>query len=109
MHRAVLHGEAQRQSPRKGHGIDRAKRLRPEWRVHVAVAETEGQGQRLAARSFDPAEMPRRSTGKAMLWRRRQVPTGAEPREDNRDAAANCSARRKRTPGAREENRSLVR
>jgi hypothetical protein len=32
-----------------------------------------------------------------------------EPREDDRDAAANCSVRRKRTPRAREESRLLVR
>jgi hypothetical protein len=33
---------------------------------------------------------------KTVLRRCQRVPTGAEPREDDRDAAANCPARRKR-------------
>ena len=109
MRRAVLHGEPQRQGLREGHGVDRAKRLRPERRAEIAVAETEGQGQRLAAGGFDPVETPCRGTREAMLRRRRRVPVGAEPREDDRDAAANCPARRNRAVGTGEEDRPLAR
>ena len=80
MRRAVLHGEAQRQGRREGHGIGRAKQLRPERRADVAVAETEGQGQGLAAGGFDPVEMPSRGARKAVLRRCRRVPVGAERR-----------------------------
>jgi hypothetical protein len=109
MRRAVLHGEPQRQGLREGHGVDRAKRLRPERRADIAVAEAEGQGQRLAARGFNPVEMPYRGTRKPVLRRRWRVTVGAEPREDDRDAAADCLARRKRAVGAGEEDRPLAR
>src|SRR4029077_10910071 len=72
-------------------------------------AETEGQGQRLAAGGCDLVEMPWCGTRKAVLRRCQRVPTGAEPREDDRDAAANCLARRKRAVGAGEEDRPLAR
>ena len=44
-----------------------------------------------------------------MLRRRRLVPVGAEPREDDRDAAADRPARGKGTVGADEEDRPLAR
>src|SRR6202047_34522 len=53
--------------------------------------------------------MPWRGTRKAVLRRRWRVPTGAEPREDDRDAAADCPARRKSAVGAGEEDRPLAR
>src|SRR6202047_3643388 len=53
--------------------------------------------------------MPWRGTRKAVLRRRWRVPTGAEPREDDRDAAADRPARRKRAVGTREEDRPLAR
>ena len=109
MRRAVLHGEAQRQGPSERHGVDRAKRLQPEGRADIAVAETEGQSQQLAARGFDPVEMPCRGARKPMLRCPRRVPVGAEPREDDRDATADCPARRKSAVGAGEENRLLAR
>ena len=40
-----------------------------------------------------------------MLRCPRRVPVGAEPREDDRDATADCPARRKSAVGAGEENR----
>src|SRR5580692_12181762 len=53
--------------------------------------------------------MPWCGTRKAVLRCRQRVPTGAEPREDDRDAAADCLARRKRAVGAGEEDRPLAR
>src|SRR6202047_1883531 len=52
--------------------------------------------------------MPWRGTRKAVLRRRWRVPTGAEPREDDRDAAADRPARRKSAVGAGEEDRPLA-
>src|SRR3984893_15870902 len=52
--------------------------------------------------------MPWHGTGKAVLRCRQGVPTGAEPREDDWDAAANCPARRKRAVGTGEEDRPLA-
>src|SRR5467141_3588795 len=52
--------------------------------------------------------MPWCGTRKAVLRCRRRVPTGAEPREDDWDAAANCPARRKRAVGTGEEDRPLA-
>ena len=109
MRRAVLHGETQRQGPRESYGVDRAKRLRPERRANVTVAETEGQAQRLSADDSDAVEMPRRGARKPVLRRRRRVPVGAEPREDDRDAAADRPARRKNAVGAGEEDRPCAR
>ena len=51
--------------------------------------------QRLAAGGFDPVETPWCGTRKAVLRRRRRMPTGAEPREADRDAAADRPARAK--------------
>src|ERR1700732_5267616 len=47
------------------------------------------------------------ATRKAVLRCRQRVPTRAEPREDDWDAAANCPARRKRAVGTGEEDRPL--
>src|ERR1700724_1673247 len=52
--------------------------------------------------------MPWRGTRKAVLRCRQRVPTGAEPREDDWDAAANCPARRERAVGTGEEDRPLA-
>src|ERR1700732_3684810 len=52
--------------------------------------------------------MPWCGTRKAVLRCRQRVPTGAEPREDDWDAAANCPARRKRAVGTGEEDRALA-
>ena len=38
MRRAVLHGEPERQGLREDHGVDRAKRLRPERRADAEFA-----------------------------------------------------------------------
>jgi hypothetical protein len=69
MRRAVLHCEAQRKGLREDHGVDRAKRLRPERRSHIAVPDTERQGHGLAADALDLVEMPCCGTRKAVLWR----------------------------------------
>jgi hypothetical protein len=53
--------------------------------------------------------MPWRGTRKAVLWRRRRVPIGAEPRKDDRDATANCPARHKCPVRAGEQKRPLTR
>src|SRR4029077_14598506 len=83
--------------------------LRPDRRADIAVAEAEGQGERPAARGFHPIEMPRGGAREPVLWRRRRVPAGAEPREDNRDAATDTPPRREGAVGAGEQDRPLVR
>src|SRR6266404_429675 len=52
--------------------------------------------------------MPWCGTRKAVLRCRQRVPTGAEPREDDWDAATNCPARRKPAVGTGEEDRPLA-
>src|SRR5215471_7326136 len=108
MRRTVLHGEPQRQSPREGHTVDRAERLRPELSASVAVAEAEGQGQPLGTRGLDPIQMPRRGARETVLWRRRRMPVRTEPREDDRDAAADRLARHEYGVGAGEQHGSLA-
>ena len=95
--------------PPESHRVDRPEALRPEWRGDIAVAEAESQGDRLAARRFDLVEMPHGGAREAVLRRSRRVPAGAEPREDDRDAAADRPSRREGAVWAGEQHRPLVR